>query len=316
MNYRNENINENQRLYTNDKEYFVYKHTSPSNKNYIGITRQNPPSKRWANGKGYSHNIYFDRAIKKYGWDNFQHEILFANLTAKEAEDKERELILFYKSADREFGYNIDLGGGLVNGREFSDETRQKISEKAKIRLMDKTNHPLYGKPMPEEVKKKIQKANLNKSLSEEVKKKISDAVKGEKHPLYGKHHTDEAKRKMRENHRDYKGKNHPMYGKHHSQETKEKLRQINLGKTIPEEVRKKISMANKGKQATKPVNQYDKEKNFIRSFNSLSEASAITNTSVSDICTCCKGRLHTANGYIWEYKESKCEGDINECSK
>ena len=81
-------------------------------------------------------------------------------------------------------------------------------------------------------------------------------------------------------------------------------------------EVRKKISMANKGKQATKPVNQYDKEKNFIRSFNSLSEASAITNTSVSDICTCCKGRLHTANGYIWEYKESECEGDINECSK
>ena len=66
----------------------------------------------------------------------------------------------------------------------------------------------------------------------------------------------------------------------------------------------------------TKAVNQYDKEKNFICSFNSLREASTITNTSVSDICSCCKGRLHTANGYIWEYKESECEGDINECSK
>lgn len=50
-------------------------HISPSNKRYIGITSQKPEI-RWANGKGYSYNKHFYRAIQKYGWDNFEHRIL------------------------------------------------------------------------------------------------------------------------------------------------------------------------------------------------------------------------------------------------
>lgn len=40
-----------------DKKYCIYKHTSPSNKSYIGITSMNPLD-RWKNGNGYSHNSY------------------------------------------------------------------------------------------------------------------------------------------------------------------------------------------------------------------------------------------------------------------
>lgn len=58
------------------KNYCVYKHTSPSNKVYIGITSQEP-ERRWKNGNGYKKNLYFTKAIKKYGWDNFAHEILW-----------------------------------------------------------------------------------------------------------------------------------------------------------------------------------------------------------------------------------------------
>lgn len=90
--------------------YFVYKHTTPCGKVYIGITGRNP-SLRWANGKGYAPNKYFSAAIEKYGWNNIRHEILFDSLTKEEAEQKEIALIAEYKSNQREYGYNLSVGG-------------------------------------------------------------------------------------------------------------------------------------------------------------------------------------------------------------
>lgn len=46
--------------------YCVYLHTSPTNKYYVGITKQNP-LKRWANGRGYCKNKHFYNAILKCG---------------------------------------------------------------------------------------------------------------------------------------------------------------------------------------------------------------------------------------------------------
>ena len=82
----NENkIENNLVLNTNkDKCYTVYMHVSPSNKRYIGITRQ-AHEKRWKSGNGYAGNDYFYKAIKKYGWNNFEHNILFSELTKTEA---------------------------------------------------------------------------------------------------------------------------------------------------------------------------------------------------------------------------------------
>lgn len=54
--------------------YTVYMHTCPNDKVYIGITKRKP-SVRWNNGKGYQHNEYFSRAIEKYGWESFKHDI-------------------------------------------------------------------------------------------------------------------------------------------------------------------------------------------------------------------------------------------------
>lgn len=95
-----------------DRRYVVYKHTSPNGKCYIGMTRQNPPEKRWGyNGNGYCDNEHFSRAISKYSWENIRHEILFVNLTKEEAEQKEIELIAFYDSMNPEKGYNMTPGG-------------------------------------------------------------------------------------------------------------------------------------------------------------------------------------------------------------
>lgn len=95
-----------------NRKFKVYMHTSPNGKRYIGITRQENPERRWgSNGCGYIDNQHFWRAIQKYGWDNFKHEILFDGLTEIEAKQKEVELIAFYDSTNANNGYNISLGG-------------------------------------------------------------------------------------------------------------------------------------------------------------------------------------------------------------
>jgi len=123
------------------REYTVYKHTSPNGKVYIGITRLNP-IKRWQNGRGYRRNEYFMNAIIKYGWDNIKHEILFTNLTEKEAWQKEKELISLYQSNNRKYGYNIENGGNTIG--KHSEYTKNKIKEKH--HNVSKENNPMWNK--------------------------------------------------------------------------------------------------------------------------------------------------------------------------
>ena len=93
-----------------ERKWCVYKHTSPSNKVYIGITCQKTENRWRKNGQGYKSCVVFYNAIQKYGWDNFQHEILEDNLTQNEACDLEIKYIKKYNSQVPN-GYNVDKGG-------------------------------------------------------------------------------------------------------------------------------------------------------------------------------------------------------------
>lgn len=161
----------------------VYIHKNKINyKKYVGIT-SGVPQKRWQNGTGYPNNKHFTSAINKYGWDNFEHIILFDRLEQEEAMCIEKELIKYFKLNKREFGYNKDNGGNGV-GR-FTEETRKIMSDKKKKAYLGKGN-PFFGKHHTDATKQKIRESGMDK-------------FSGDKNPFFGKCHTDETKRKISE---------------------------------------------------------------------------------------------------------------------
>lgn len=136
----------------NNKNFCVYIHINKiNNKVYVGQTCT-IPEKRWGkNGEGYKGCIKFYRAIQKYGWDNFTHEILFDKLTQEEANQKEKELIEFHHATDCKYGYNIRLGGSNMVGQDnpfygktHSVEFKEKQSKYAKEHHKGE-NNPNYG---------------------------------------------------------------------------------------------------------------------------------------------------------------------------
>ena len=125
------------------RQYTVYCHTSPSGKRYIGITSTDV-SYRWRGGLGgYSHNAHFLRAIKQYGWENFNHEIICCGLTREEAEQKEIELIKQFNTTDKRYGYNLDNGGNGVG--KHSANTINKIKQAVRGKAVGEKN-PNYGR--------------------------------------------------------------------------------------------------------------------------------------------------------------------------
>lgn len=161
----------------------IYKLTSPSNKCYIGQTINLVERKRTL----YNPNKYYsghrlDNAIKKYGIENFQYEIIIQIVESSKEKLREKldELEKFYieKYDSYNNGYNMTLGGSGSNGCFQTEESKRKISEKAKGR----------------------KGSMLGRHLTEEQRNKISNFAKtrtGEKNSFYGKTHSEEAKLKI-----------------------------------------------------------------------------------------------------------------------
>lgn len=148
----------------NEKKWCVYMHKNKINgKVYIGQTSMNT-NDRWRNGMGYKGCILFERAINKYGWDNFDHIIIADNLTQEDSCKIEIDLIAQYNSTNPQYGYNISSGGDSGHkGVTMSEAARQKISNANKNRVVST------------ETKTKISKALKGRSLSEEHKQKMSE---------------------------------------------------------------------------------------------------------------------------------------------
>ena len=112
----------------------VYKITNKvTNKVYIGITNQ-------GSGARYRHHWYesrigepspIHRSMAKYGEENFTLEIIDFADTYDELKEKEKYWIKQYNSTDRTIGYNLTEGGDGTFGKKHSEETKDKIRQKA-----------------------------------------------------------------------------------------------------------------------------------------------------------------------------------------
>lgn len=128
------------------------------------------------NGRGYKHSSHFYNAIQKYGWDNFDHEIIAEGLSKEEAQQMEMDYIKKFNTQDNNFGYNISRGG---EWHEYSEEAKQRVSEKFKG-----SGNPNYGH-----------------RLSDEERIELSSWRKGERAPGYGKEISDEKRAKISASH-------------------------------------------------------------------------------------------------------------------
>lgn len=97
---------------------------------YIGLSRN--LKERWrSNGNKYKGSHYFYYAIQKYGWDNFEHTVLYDNLTEQEAKNLEIELIAKYQTQNSKYGYNLAEGGGVAGVRTNYPHGEECVNAKA-----------------------------------------------------------------------------------------------------------------------------------------------------------------------------------------
>lgn len=115
-------------------KWIIYKHTLVADCphkgwSYIGITKQTA-EQRWKDGFGYTKQL-FGKAIKKYGWDNFTHEILEDNIETLElANKREKYWIAFfhtYINDDNAAGYNTTRGGDGTYGYQHTEQAKEKM---------------------------------------------------------------------------------------------------------------------------------------------------------------------------------------------
>lgn len=157
-----------------------------------------------------------------------------------------------------------------VTAEEY-EQLKLLDSQLASIRMTGSGN-PMYGKTHSKETRKKIGAKSKGRKFSEESKKKMGAHAKGKPRP-------QEVKRKISDGHK---------------------------GKVFTEEHRKNISKSRiENKIGCIPVNQYNKQRELLKVWDSATQAGKELNIPRTNITRCCRKRgLKTAGGFIWEYSK------------
>ena len=264
----------------------VYKYTSPSGKVYIGQTcRERKRRNEFLTHKTYTKGSFIEEARKKYGPENFKYEVIFEveretkEEVVKELDYWEEYYIKEYKSTDRRYGYNMMKGSTCNVGVVLSEESRKRLGEKSRARLM--RHNPMKGKKFTPE-----QRARLKASIKPRY---------GKDNPNYGWNPPRELLDRLAEMSRQRTGEKNPFFGKTHSDEFIQKQKE----------------------RFGRPVVQIDaKTLEEIKTFPSASQAAieVIGNKKrVVEICKVCNRYVRpsgvqsvTTGGYRWRWADEE----------
>lgn len=146
---------------------FIYITTNIINgKRYLGQKNFD----KYGDYKNYlGSGVAFEKAVKKYGRENFKRDIIIFCYSKEELNKAEYDLSVFFNVVESDDWYNLVLGGGATSGCHLTNETKDKISK-------SKT-----GKPLSEYHKHRISEGLKGIVFSEEHKKKIANAMTGKK---------------------------------------------------------------------------------------------------------------------------------------
>jgi group I intron endonuclease len=262
-----------------DRDYCVYIHTNKINgKKYVGQTCKKPEIRWLKDGNGYKNQPYFYSAIKKYGWDNFEHEIIKSNLSSKEANDLETDLIRKLDSMNPSKGYNLVEGGA---GGRRSEIVRKKLSK-------SKT-----GTHHSEDTKNKISKS----STGQHNGIKNSNAISVAQYDKQGNlikiwDYMKLASEKLNIN---YGSISRCCCGEY-------KTAGGFIWKYTDDNLVRKQNRNNSNQYV--PVIQISNDGSIIARYNSMAQASLATGCHRQSISDCCRGKIKTSGGYIWKYAE------------
>ena len=162
-----------------------------TNKKYIGKHYGTEEDSYLGSGKN------LQKAILKYGKENFKREILYISKNAEENNQKEKEFIKLYNAVENKNFYKIAEGGdGGDIFHTLPIKKQEQLRERASLQCSGKGN-PMYGKHHSEETKEKLRQVDKSYTQTKEYRENMSKVTSGEKNGMYGKHHTEESKQKM-----------------------------------------------------------------------------------------------------------------------
>lgn len=174
--------------------YYIYLiRNKINNKIYIG-KRKCPINKTPITDPYMGSGKIIRDAIKKYGIENFEKEVLFDNIVdVKSLNILEIETIKKYSSTNKKIGYNRTIGGDGGNLIMFFNEQelknyKNKLSnrthtEETKQKLREKVNYDSIKKNLIKARKRhnELIKSGWRQTFTQETRKKMSDSRKGKK---------------------------------------------------------------------------------------------------------------------------------------
>lgn len=291
------------------KKYIIYCHTNTCNgKKYIGITSKSANS-RWRNGEGYRNNHHFYRAIKKFGWNSFSHDILFEVETEEEALAIEEKLILETKSYDSKYGYNKLIGGNINDEANKHFIISRKVESGAIKKVVNIETGEIFLGPKDAERKTGIDASSICGVCTH----KKNAFTAGGYHWCYEDEYENYITPKQKQ-------KNRPII----NIDTGESYEGIRTASRKTGIYRAHISQVCHGKASTaggyrwafldvdtcirvqKSLGKKVVNLDTGEVFNTIKEAAMSVGTSLSNISMVCRGETSTAKGFHWAYVEEE----------